>query len=82
MPEITITSPTTARGVWSMEDRVAFPDGHEMNAQGHYFEIYEKSGGAWRIKEMYLTRLRIHSQGKTDWIASSGETSRSFDAER
>jgi hypothetical protein len=68
MPEITLTSGTTASGIWSMEDRVGFPDGREMNGQGHYAEKYEKVNGQWRIKEMVLTRLRIHSAGETRWM--------------
>src|SRR5262249_52414912 len=59
MPEITITSPTTATGIWSMEDRCTFPGGRDMNGFGHYFEDYEKVGGDWRIKTMKLTRLRV-----------------------
>lgn len=76
MPEITFTSDTTATGVWSMEDRVAFPDGREMNGQGHYFEQYVKQAGEWRIQTMALTRLRIHSAGRSDWFTSSMERSR------
>jgi len=65
--------------VWSMEDRVGFPDGREMNGQGHYFEKYAKIGGnEWRIQEMALTRLRIHSGGRSDWFPSSAERSRSY----
>jgi uncharacterized protein (TIGR02246 family) len=58
MPEITVTSPTTAAGIWSMEDMLRFPDGSELHGYGHYHETYEKSGGAWRIKTLTLTRLR------------------------
>jgi len=78
MPEITLTSETAATGVWSMEDRVAFPDGREMNGQGHYFEKYVKAGGEWRIQEMALTRLRIHSAGRSDWFTSSAVRSLAF----
>jgi hypothetical protein len=59
MPEITITSPTRATGIWSMEDRCTFPGGRDMNGFGHYFESYEKVAGEWRIKTMRLTRLRV-----------------------
>ena len=30
MPEIELTSPTTARGIWAMEDMLRYPDGHEI----------------------------------------------------
>ena len=62
MPEIEITSNTTARGVWSMGDMLRWPEGapmHEMHGYGHYHETYEKVDGRWRIKTLKLTRLRI-----------------------
>jgi uncharacterized protein (TIGR02246 family) len=58
MPEIEVTSATTASGIWSMEDMLRWPDGREMHAFGHYHETYEKAGGEWRIKTSTLTRLR------------------------
>jgi uncharacterized protein (TIGR02246 family) len=58
MPEIELTSSTTATGVWAMEDMLRWPDGSEMHGYGHYHETYEKVGGAWRIKSSKLTRLR------------------------
>jgi len=58
MPEITVTSPTTASGIWSMEDMLRWPDGTEMHGYGHYHETYEKVDGSWRIKSSTLTRLR------------------------
>ena len=59
MPEITVTSPTTANGIWSMEDMLRWPDGTEMHGYGHYRETYEKVDGEWRIKTLTLTRLRV-----------------------
>ena len=59
MPEIEITSDSTARGIWSMEDKLRWPDGKTtLHGYGHYHETYEKVGGAWRIKTLKLTRLR------------------------
>jgi uncharacterized protein (TIGR02246 family) len=59
MPEIELTSPTTATGIWSMEDMLRWPDGSELHGYGHYHETYEKAGGSWRIKTTKLTRLRL-----------------------
>jgi len=59
MPEITLTSPTTATGIWAMEDMLRWPDGRELHGFGHYEETYEKQAGAWRIKSSKLTRLRM-----------------------
>ena len=58
MPEIDITSPTTATGIWAMEDMLRWPDGTEMHGYGHYHETYVKlDNEGWRIKSMTLTRL-------------------------
>ena len=57
-PEIAITSATTARGVWALEDVVRFGPGVNLRGYGHYHETYEKADGQWRIKSSKLTRLR------------------------
>ncbi|HEY6623728.1 MAG TPA: nuclear transport factor 2 family protein [Acidimicrobiales bacterium] len=60
MPEITLTSPTTATGIWALEDRLWWPEGSpisSMHAFGHYHETYERFDGEWYIKTMTLTRL-------------------------
>jgi uncharacterized protein (TIGR02246 family) len=59
MPEIEITSPTTATGIWAMEDMLRWPDGTEMHGYGHYHETYVKLDGDWRIKSLRLARLRV-----------------------
>ena len=58
MPEIELTSPTSATGVWAMEDMLRWPDGTELHGFGHYHETYEKVDGRWRIARLLLTRLR------------------------
>ena len=62
MPEIEITSPTTARGIWSMEDMLRWPEGspiRSLHGYGHYHETYEKVDGRWLIKTLTLSRLRV-----------------------
>jgi uncharacterized protein (TIGR02246 family) len=59
MPEIELTSSTTATGIWAMEDMLRWPDGSELHGYGHYDETYEKADGAWRISSSTLTRLRM-----------------------
>jgi len=59
MPEIELTSPTTARGIWAMQDMLRWPNGMEMQGFGHYHETYEKLDDRWRIKSTTLTRLRV-----------------------
>jgi SnoaL-like domain len=63
MPEIEITSDTTARGVWAMQDLLQIPEGSplgmkSMTGYGHYTETYELIDGEWLIKTLVLTRLR------------------------
>jgi SnoaL-like domain len=57
-PEITLTSATTARGVWALKDVVRLVPAVTLHGYGHYYETYEKSEGHWRIKTSTLTRLR------------------------
>lgn len=62
MPEIELTSATTARGVWAMEDLIWWPEGSRrktLHGFGHYHETYEKIDGRWFIKTLRLTRLRV-----------------------
>ncbi len=64
MPEIEITSPTTAKGIWAMEDLLWWQNGaveEHLHGWGHYHETYEKIDGAWFIKSRVLTRLRVDS---------------------
>jgi len=60
MPEIEITSPTTATGVWAMEDHLWWPEGspvRHLHGYGHYHETYVKTVGGWRIASLHLSRL-------------------------
>jgi hypothetical protein len=68
MPEIELTSPTTASGIWSMEDMLRWPEGgpevgddgplSTLHGYGHYHETYVKTNDGWRIASLRLTRLR------------------------
>jgi hypothetical protein len=61
-PEIEVLSPTTAKGVWAMEDRLRWPPGGpitELTGYGHYNETYQKIDGRWVVKTFKLTRLRV-----------------------
>ncbi|MEU7845984.1 nuclear transport factor 2 family protein [Micromonospora parva] len=61
MPEITITGPETASGIWSMEDILTFPAGPNApeghNGYGQYRETYKKINGRWLIDSVLLTRF-------------------------
>lgn len=65
MPEIELTSETTACGVWAMFDYVENWGGEERSrirvtqGYGHYHEEYQKNADGWRISALRLTRLRV-----------------------
>ena len=65
MPEIELLTPTTASGVWAMEDYNLWQDGRQNHGWGHYLETYEKQDGRWAIKTMKLSYLRIESSSIT-----------------
>lgn len=63
-PEITLTSDTTATGVWAMEDKLWWTNGdaeEHLHGYGHYHEKYRLVDGRWLISYRNLTRLRVDS---------------------
>jgi uncharacterized protein (TIGR02246 family) len=63
MPEIELTSPTTATGIWALHDVIVWPDGTRLDGDGHYHETYEQVRGRWQITSSTLTRLRMDFTG-------------------
>ena len=63
MPEIHLTSATTATGIWALQDFILWPDGSRLQGYGHYHETYELIAGEWRIKSSTLTRLHMDFTG-------------------
>jgi len=64
MPEITLTGPDGATGIWAMEDKLWPRPGSALpfrwlHGYGHYHERYVKQEDGWRIAEIRLTRLRV-----------------------
>ncbi len=59
MPEIDLTSETTATGIWALNDIVMWPNGTRLDGYGHYHETYEKGSDGWQIKTSKLTRLHV-----------------------
>ncbi|GAC1396491.1 MAG: nuclear transport factor 2 family protein [Mycobacterium sp.] len=57
-PEIELTSATTAKGIWALEDVVRLAPGVNLRGYGHYHETYEKVDGRWLITSSTLSRLR------------------------
>jgi len=64
MPEILITSSTTATATWAMQDLLKWGDNspypfRELIGYGHYHDTYRRVDGQWRIQSSKLTRLRV-----------------------
>jgi hypothetical protein len=63
-PEITFESPTTARGIWAMEDNLFWKQGaddHWLRGFGYYHETYENRDGAWVFTSRRLERLHVQT---------------------
>ena len=68
-PEIELTSDTTAKGIWAMEDKLRWAENstapiRTLHGYGHYHETYECIAGRWHIKTMKLTRMRVDIEKK------------------
>ena len=67
--EIEVLSPTEARGIIAMEDRIWPITGAthrtSLHGYGHYHEVYRCVDGRWRIARSQLTRLNVSSPGVT-----------------
>jgi uncharacterized protein (TIGR02246 family) len=64
-PEIDVASPTTATGIWAMEDSLRWPEGgpvSTLHGWGHYHETYVQRDDRWFIASTKLTRLRVDVQ--------------------
>jgi hypothetical protein len=63
-PEITFDSPTSAHGVWAMEDMIFWTAGgkeQSLHGFGHYYETYEQRDGAWLFTSRKLRRIHVDS---------------------
>lgn len=64
-PEIKVTAPDRASGIWAMEDELfftpgtGFGDANHIRGAGHYHETYVKQDGQWRFSSIRLSRIRL-----------------------
>lgn len=61
-PEITITGPDAASGIWAMQDHVKMTlkgSPFSFRGAGHYHETYVRTEIGWRMKSSTLKRLTI-----------------------
>ncbi|HEX7857762.1 MAG TPA: nuclear transport factor 2 family protein [Sphingobium sp.] len=61
MPEIDLTGPDSAAGLWGLGDYNIWEDGTQNHGWGHYLETYVKRDGRWYIKTMALSYLRVET---------------------
>ncbi|MBB4858176.1 uncharacterized protein (TIGR02246 family) [Novosphingobium chloroacetimidivorans] len=73
MPEIELTGPESATGVWAMEDYNIWEDGSQNNGWGHYLETYVKRDGRWQIATLALSYLRVERSFGTAPIIAGAE---------
>jgi hypothetical protein len=62
MGEVEITSATTARAIWAMEDVIRNAPGEPerfMHGFGHYHDTYVRLDRGWAIQATRITRLSI-----------------------
>jgi uncharacterized protein (TIGR02246 family) len=73
MPEIELTGPDTAAGVWALEDYNIWEDGTQNHGWGHYLETYVKRDDRWQIRTMALSYLRIDRPGEQAVLVAGAE---------
>lgn len=62
--EIELEDATSARGIWSMTDRLIMPAGgpvRELLGHGHYHETYVKVEDSWYIRTLRIVRTRVEA---------------------
>jgi len=63
MPEIELTSTTTAAATWAVHLFSRSPSGRAVDAFGHYRDTYAKVDGAWRLQSLQLEWLHHEVRG-------------------
>ena len=75
MPDIRITGPDTATGVWAMNDYVTLPGAgatpYVIRGYGHYREEYARTDHGWRIRSSVMSRLRVDAEGAPHFAVPS-----------
>lgn len=82
-PEITLTGPATATGVWALDDVVILGSlGLTVRGSSFYDDRYAKVGGAWRIAHTGYRRVYEEIEPRSpevkltaSWWATGGRSS-------
>jgi hypothetical protein len=73
MPELTITGPDTATGIWSIDDYSTWIAGGARMIEwgrGHYEEEYVRTKQGWRINRSILVRQALGAPGQSPAIST------------
>ncbi|WP_405910891.1 nuclear transport factor 2 family protein [Streptomyces sp. NBC_00828] len=62
LPEVTLTSATTARSVWAIHDYIKTPKVGTFKGWGHITQQYAKIDGEWKIRSSHTTRTLIEEE--------------------
>lgn len=62
MPEIELTSPNTANGIWAVNMFAKMANGTVVNGYGYYNNTYVKIGDSWRLSTLRLSWLHRESR--------------------
>jgi hypothetical protein len=62
MPEIELTSPDSATGIWAVHMFAKTADGTVVNGFGYYNNTYQKQDGAWLLSTLRLSWLHRESR--------------------
>ena len=68
-PEIELTSETTAKAIWYLQDIVInLDDNTTLRGAGFYYDEYEKIEGQWKIKRTGYTRTYEEKENRSDQV--------------
>ncbi|MEV0639398.1 nuclear transport factor 2 family protein [Streptomyces sp. NPDC050619] len=73
MPEIDVTSPTTATGIWALQDLLIWLGTVKVNGFGHYHETYSLVDGRWLISSSKLTRVYLDPLAQVNLLGLKAE---------
>lgn len=66
-PEIELTSPTTARGIWALYNYLIHKSaGQGLRLCAFYHDTYVKQGGAWKIRTTGYRRVFEETWSRSD----------------
>jgi hypothetical protein len=72
-PEIDLTGPDSATGVWALEDVVILLDHHlTIRGSAFYRDEYVKLDGAWRIKHTAYERVYEEMERRSEDVKLTG----------